>query len=121
MSLRGPELELRVASRPDLQQRVVAAVVELEAGDRLRVTAIEIFRQTKLRREPSDAFTSLSAEFSEVRVVARRWRPPMVASHQRNRFDLLRLETAQVAVLDQVIRVAVVTLVADVDARIVQD
>src|SRR5262245_36304773 len=121
MSLRGPELELRVASRPDLQQRIVAAVVELEARDRLCVTAIEIFRQTKHRREPSDDFTSLSAELSEVGVVARGRRPPMVASHERNRFDFLRLETAQVAVLDQVVRVAVVTLATDMDARLVQE
>src|SRR6185295_17726596 len=35
---RGPELQLRVACRAQLQQVVVAAIVELEAGDGLRVT-----------------------------------------------------------------------------------
>src|SRR5476649_1238462 len=39
-----PELQLRVARRPQLQEVVVAAVVELEAADRLRVTAVETFR-----------------------------------------------------------------------------
>src|SRR5881275_1687134 len=36
---RGPQFQLRVARRPHLQQVVVAAVVQHEAGDRLRVAA----------------------------------------------------------------------------------
>jgi hypothetical protein len=42
----GPELQLGVARRPQLQQVVVAAVVNLEARDALRVAAIEAFRET---------------------------------------------------------------------------
>jgi len=40
-----PQLQLRVSGRPKLQQPVVAAVVKLEARHRLRVAAIEAFRQ----------------------------------------------------------------------------
>ena len=35
MALRRPQFEFRVPRRPDLQQRIVAAIVELHAGDRL--------------------------------------------------------------------------------------
>jgi len=31
----GPELELCVAARPNLKQAVLAAIVKIEAGDRL--------------------------------------------------------------------------------------
>ena len=44
----------------------------------------------------------------------------MVAGDERDDFDLARLEPAQVSVLDQVIRMLVVTIVADVHADIVQ-
>ena len=44
----------------------------------------------------------------------------MVAGDQRDGFDLVGLEAAQIAVLDQVVRVLVVPLVADVDADVVQ-
>ena len=70
MSLRGPELELRVACRPDLQQRVVAAVVEFEAGDRLGVAAVEILRQPEDRGEPPDDLAPFSPELPEIRVPA---------------------------------------------------
>ena len=44
----------------------------------------------------------------------------MIARDERDDLDLLRIEAAQVAVLDQVVRVPVVALVADVDADVVQ-
>src|SRR2546425_4259058 len=42
---RRPELELRVARRPDLQQPIIAAIVKVEGGDGLRVAAIEALGQ----------------------------------------------------------------------------
>ena len=49
-----PELELRVARRPHLQQRVVAAIVQLDAGDGLRVAAIEALGQPENGGERAD-------------------------------------------------------------------
>src|SRR6476646_2735969 len=40
---RRPQLQLRVAGGPQLQQIVVAAIVKFEPGDRLGVAAIEAF------------------------------------------------------------------------------
>ena len=45
----------------------------------------------------------------------------MVAGDERDDLDLVGLEAAQIAVLDQVVRVLVVPLVADVDADVVQE
>src|ERR1700722_16969190 len=61
------------------------------------------------------------AQLAEAVVLALRCRLTMIARHERNRLDLVRLEAAQVAVLDEVVRVLVVPLVADVDADVVQN
>ena len=45
----GPELELDVARRAQLQQVVVATIVKFEAGNGLRVAAIQAFRETNDR------------------------------------------------------------------------
>jgi hypothetical protein len=121
MSLSGPQLELGIAAGPDLQERVVAAIVELEPRDRLGVAAVEILREPENGREPPHDFAPLPPQFPEIRMPARRRCPAVIAGDERNGLDLVRLETAEVAVLDQVIGVAVVSFVTDVDARIMQD
>jgi hypothetical protein len=45
----------------------------------------------------------------------------MILCHQRDDLDFFRLEASQIAVLDQIVRMFVVTLVADVHADIVKD
>jgi hypothetical protein len=121
MALCGPELELGIASRSNLQQRILAPIVKFDSRDRLGVAAIEILRQAQNRREAADDFPALPAEFSEVRLPARGWCAPVIASHQRNGFDLFRFKTAEIAVLDQIVRVTMVTFVADMDAGVVQN
>ena len=49
VSRRRPQLQLGVAGRPELKQRVLAAIVQLEPGDGLRVTAVEAFGQAQDR------------------------------------------------------------------------
>ena len=51
MARRRPELQLRVAGGAELQQVVVAAIVQLETGDGLGVAAVETFRHPQNRRE----------------------------------------------------------------------
>jgi len=121
MTLCRPQLELGVARRANLQQRILAPIVEFDAGDRLGVAAIEILRHAQDRRETPNHFAALSAECPEIRVPARGRCAPVIASHQRNGFDLVRFETAEIAVFDQVIGVTMVTFVTDVDAGIVQN
>ena len=118
---RRPELQLRVARRAQLQQVVVAAIVELEAGDGLRVAAIEALREAQNRRQRADRAPRAAPQVAEAVVPPLRRRLTMVARDEGDRLDFVRLEAAQVAVLDQVIRVFVVALVADVDADVVEN
>ena len=87
MALGGPELELGIARCPNLQQRIVAAIVELEAGDRLGVAAVEIFRKAENRGEPPHDLAPLPPDLTEIGVPPRRWRAPVIARDERNRLD----------------------------------
>ena len=117
----GPQLELHIACRPQLQQVVVAAVVDLEAGNTLRVAAIEALGEPQHRRQRANGAPRPPRQLAEAVVLALRRALAVVARDQRDRFDLFRLEAAQVAVLHQVVRVLVVPLVADMDADVVDD
>ena len=117
----GPELQLGVARRAQLQQVVVAAVVNLEARDALRVAAIEAFRETQNGRQRADGPARAARQVFEALVAALRRPQPVVARDERDRLDLLGLESAEVAVLHEVIRVLVVPLVADQHADVVED
>ena len=117
----GPELQLHIARRPQPYQVVVAAIVELQAGDGLRVTAIETLGQPQDRRERANRATAPLAELVHRAMTLLRRGLPVVPRHQRDRLDLVRLEPAEIAVLDQVVRVLVMALVADVNADVVQE
>jgi hypothetical protein len=49
VAYRGPDFELGVTGGADLQQRVVAAVVEFQRRDDLRMAAIEVFGEAQHR------------------------------------------------------------------------
>jgi len=117
----GPQLQLRVAGRPQLQQVVVAAIVKFEIGDGLRVAAIEAFGQPQNRGERADHASVAPAEVTELSVLALGRRLAVIARDERDDVDLVGLEPAEIAVLDQIVGVFVVSFVADVDAHIVQD
>jgi len=121
MSRRGPKLQFSIARRAQLEQAVVAAVVELEARHGLRVAAIEPFRQPQHGRQLANRATPLPFEVAVLLVAALRRRLTMVASNQRDGFDFLRIEPTQVPILDQIVRVFVMALVTDVDADVVED
>ena len=116
-----PELELRVARRAQLQQVVVAAVVELEAGNGLRVTAIEAFRQPQDRGQRAHRPPGAPPQVGKAVVLPLGRRLPMIAGDEGDGFDVVRLEAAEIAVLHEVVRVLVMAFEADVDADVVQD
>jgi hypothetical protein len=118
---RGPQLELRVPRRPHLQQVVVAAIVQLEPDDRLCVTAIETLGEPQNRGERADGPPGATRELAVAGVSALGRRLPMIACDERDDLDFFGLEPPQVAVLHEVIRVLVVSFVADMDADVVED
>jgi hypothetical protein len=121
VSARRPQLQFCVARRPQLQQIIVSAVVQIEPGDGLRMAAVEAFGQPQDGGERADRVPRAAAHVSEPGMASLGRRLTVIARDERDRFDLVRLEAAQVAVLDQVIRVSVVLLVADVNAHVVQN
>jgi hypothetical protein len=116
-----PELELRIACSPYLQQVVVAAIVQFQAGDRLAVTAIEALREPQNRRQRPHHTAGPPTQFPESVVFPLGGCLTMIPCHERDNIDFLRFEAAQIAVLDQIVRVFVVPFVTDVNADIVQD
>ena len=100
MSRRCPELEFGVARRPQLQQSIVAAIVQLEARHRLRVAAIEALGEPQHGRQTSNATAALLLEVAVPVVAALGRRLPMVAGDQRDVFHFLGIEPAQIPVLD---------------------
>jgi hypothetical protein len=54
MAIGSPQLELRVGLGAELEQRVLAAIVQLHAADRLRVAAIEALGEAKDGGERTD-------------------------------------------------------------------
>src|SRR5580700_1559137 len=61
-----PQLQLRVARGPELQQHVFAAVVKLDPGDGLRMAAIEILGQPQHRGERPHGAAQPAAQIAEV-------------------------------------------------------
>jgi hypothetical protein len=121
MARGGPQFQLRIAGGAQLQQVVVAAVVELEPGDGLGVAAVEAFGQPQDRRQRAHGPAGPSPERDEAVVLSLRRGLPVIPGDQRDRFDFVGLEAAKIAVLDEIVRVFVVAFVADVHADVVQD
>src|SRR5688572_4771819 len=120
VAMRRPDLELRVAGGAKPHEIVVGARIEVDPGQGLRVAAVEPFGQPHHRRQRFDD-PPLSALEVTVAAVGLLWRAlAVVTGNQRDHLDFLRIEPAQVAVLDQVVRMPVVPLVADMDADIVE-
>src|SRR4051812_628775 len=107
LTARRPQFELGVARRAYLQQRIVLAVVQFETGNRLRMAAIEAFREPHDRRQRSYDPPPLAAQSVEHRMTAFRCRAAVIARDQRDHLDLVGLEPAEIAILDEVIRVLV--------------
>jgi hypothetical protein len=51
MSRRGPQFQLRVAGGPELEERVLPAVMQLERADGLRMAAVEPLGKTQDGRQ----------------------------------------------------------------------
>jgi hypothetical protein len=94
--------------------------VQLDAGQALRVTAIEIFSEPQDGGERTDRPPALAREVGVLIVLALRRGASMVPGDQRYGVDLLGLEAAEVAVLDEIVGMLVMALIADVNADVVQ-
>ena len=97
---RGPELELGVARRPNLQQPIVAAIAQVDGRDGLRVAAIETFSEPQDRGQRAHGGALLARQLAEALVAPLRRRAAVIPREQRDGVDLVGLEASQIAVLD---------------------
>jgi hypothetical protein len=120
MAVRGPELQLRIACGAEPRQVIVAARVQVDTGDRLRVAAVEPFGQSYHGRQKANDAPQRSAELTVSFVRLLGGGLSMVPREQRDHLDFLGIEPAEITVLDQVIRMPMVSFVADVHTDVVQ-
>jgi hypothetical protein len=116
-----PQLQFCIAGGTELKQAVVPAIVQLEARNRLRVAAIEAFRETEHGRQRANRPAALLLEVAVVVVAALGRCLPMIPRDERNDIHFFGIEAPEVAVLNQVVGVLVVALIADMDADVVED
>ena len=120
MAVRRPQFELGVTRGAQAREVVVAPRIDVDAREGLGVAAIEPLGKPDHRREHAHgpALGALEIAVALVRLLRRRL--AVIAGDEGDDFNLLRIETAEIAVLDQVVRVTVMPLVADVHADVVQ-
>ena len=116
-----PQLELDVTGRLQAYQIIISSRDELDAGDRLRMAAVECFRKPHHRCQSAHGPARGPSKRAVIIVRLFRHRLSMVSRDKRDDINLLGLEPPQITVADQVLRVPVVALVADVDAHVMKE
>jgi hypothetical protein len=118
--LRRPQFELRVTGCAKLHQILFTTIVQLDAANHLGVAAVQRLGKAKDRRERTDALPPLGTERAVLRVAFRWRRLAVITGDKRDDLGLLRFEAAQISILDQVIRMFVMSRVTNVRPDIVE-
>src|SRR5689334_3350665 len=118
--LRRPLFEFGIAMRIGVDDQGLAAILHRDFLDDLGVAAIEAFGDADEGGEELDALAQAVGERAVIAVALLRRRLAMVARDQRDHVDLLRIEAAEIAVANQVVRVLVMALVGDVHADVME-
>ena len=94
--------------------------MQAHGADDLGVAAVEPLGQSHARGQHLDDLAARGRQFRVAGVTFFGGRATVIPRHQRHQLDLLGIEAAQVAVLDEVVGVPVMLFVADVHADVVQ-
>jgi hypothetical protein len=120
VTVRSPEFELGIPRCSEPRNIVVVSGIQIDPGKCLRVAAIEPFREPYHRGQRTHGASKRSAQVA-IPVVRALWCClPVIARDKGHDLDLLRIEPTQIPILDQVIRMAMMPLVTDVHADVVQ-
>jgi hypothetical protein len=68
VAVRSPDLQFGIAGRSEQQQEILAAIAQLEAGDHLRVAAVEALRHAEYRRQQSYATAEIGGKIPVLRL-----------------------------------------------------
>src|SRR4029078_4269540 len=116
----GPQLQLRIAVRAKPGEVVVTARKEVDAGERLRVAPIEALGEPDDRRQHAHGPAQRAVQIPVPLVRLFGCRLAVISRDQRDHLDLSRFEPAQITILDQIVRMAVMAVVTDVHPDVVQ-
>ena len=92
VTMGGPQFQLRVATRAKPGEVIVPAREEIDPGERLRVAAIEPFREPHDRRQDPNGTAQRAVQIAVSFVRFFRSRLSMVSRDQGDDFDLSRIE-----------------------------
>jgi hypothetical protein len=118
--LGGPQFELCVSGCAELHEKFLTAIVQLDTADDLRVAPIECFDEAQDRPQCADRLPPFRTQRAVIHVPFSGRRFAVIAGDQRDDLGFLRLEAAQVSILDQVIGMFVVPGIADMTADVVK-
>jgi hypothetical protein len=108
---RRPQFELRITTRPNLQQGILAAIMELDVRNQLRMAAVEAFRETHHRCKRPDRSPAFLIQPRIFVVPLAGFGAPMIPRDERHGIDLVGLEPPQITILDQIGRMFVMSFV----------
>jgi hypothetical protein len=94
VAIRGPDLQLRVARRAQVQEEVVASIAQIERGDHLSVTAFEAFGDAQDGGEQPHGAPAIGRQIGVLGLRLLRHAAAVVEGHERDHLDLLRIEPA---------------------------
>src|SRR5688500_8754908 len=120
LTLGGPELQLGVARCSKFDEIFFTAIVQLHARDGLRMATIERLGEPQNRSQGAHRAAPLRTKRAEIGVRFLWRRLAVIPRHQRDDLRFRRLETPQMTVLDEVVRVLVMPRIADVRADVMQ-
>lgn len=120
VTVRGPQLQFCVTRGPKSHQIRVSFRDDVDGRDDLRMTPVEPLGQPEHRGERAHSPAERPFQHDVPLVRFLRCRLAVIPRQQRDDLDLLRIEPPQLAILDQVIRVAMMPFVTDMDPGIVE-
>src|SRR5688500_12251581 len=116
MSSRCPDLQFRVTRRRQLYHESAGAQSHSQPLDDLGVAAIESFGQPNKSCQHPDNVARLVRKSRELVMRLPRHRLAVIPRDERDRLDLIRCESPQATMANQVVGMFVMPLVADVRA-----
>ena len=121
MTVCRPQLQFCITGGTQPHQIRVSFRDDVDGRDDLRVAPVQAFGQAEHRCERAHGPAERPFQHGVPLVRFLRRRLAVVPRQQRDDFDFLRIEAAQLSILDQVIGVAVMSFITDVGAGVVKE
>lgn len=116
----GPELQLCVTRDVHLEDGLTGPLVEREPRNRVGMAAVEALGEPQHGGQGAHGLAVRATERPEIGMAAPRFCTAVISGDEGDPLDLVGVEAAQIAVPNQVLGVAMVLFIADVDTDVVE-